>query len=94
MGPSLGLDLLHASILDADLFAQQLNFTLEPLEFRPEAEAGIEALSGPAEGGGQGEFCERDGLHGRRADATGPASGKRKRTCDTGHGQPPREWQE
>jgi len=86
VGPLLGFDVLHAGILDADLFTQKLDLLPEALEFRPEAEAGIEALSGPAEGGGQGEVGEGDGVHSRRADATWPASGKRKGTSDTGHG--------
>ena len=75
---------------DADLFPQKRDFLPQPLELRAEAEAGIEALGGPAEGGGQGEIGERDGVHGRRADAAGPAAGQRKRMGqrDTGHGRP------
>ncbi|PYT17063.1 MAG: hypothetical protein DMF51_03270 [Acidobacteria bacterium] len=94
MRPLLGLDLLHPGILDAGLLAQQLDLLPEALELRPEAEAGVEALGGPAEGGGQGEFCEGDGVHSRRADVTGTASKRRKGTDDTGHGHPPGEWQE
>ena len=93
MGPLRGLDLLHAGILDAGLFAQQLNLLLEPLDFGPEAEARIEALAGPAQGGGQGEIGEGDGVHDCRSDAARPASGKREGMCDTGHGQPPEEMQ-
>jgi hypothetical protein len=69
----VGHDVLHAGILDADLFAQKRDLLPMPFELRPEAEAGIEALGGPAEGHGQGEIGEGDGVHCRRADATGPS---------------------
>jgi len=94
VGPLLGFDVLHAGVLDADLLPQKRDFVPEALKLGPEAKAGVEALSGPAEGGSQGEIGEGDGVHSRRADATRPASGKRKGTGDAGHGQPPREWQE
>src|SRR5947209_9972016 len=81
----------HAGVLDADLLTQKRNLEPEALKLGPEAEARIDALSGPAKGGGQGEVGEGDGVHSRRADATGPASGKRKGTGDTSHGQPPEE---
>ncbi len=60
----------------------------EALEFRSESEAGVQALAGPAEGGGQSEFGDGDGMHGRRADVTGPASGEREGMGlrDSGHG--------
>jgi len=81
------------AVLDADFFAQQLDLLLEPLDLGPETEAGIEALSGPAKGGDQGEIGKGDGVHGCRANATRPAPGKRKRSCDAGHGRPPEETQ-
>jgi len=63
MGPSLDLDVLHRGVLEAALFTQKRDLVPEPLEFRPEA--AVEALSGPAEGGGQSEIGEGDGVHSR-----------------------------
>ncbi len=93
MGPLLGFDVFHAGVLDADLLPEKRHFALEALDLGPEVKAGVEALSGPAKSGGQGDVGEGDGVHSRRTNATGPASGKRKGTGDTGDGQPPREWQ-
>ena len=81
------------AVLDADLLTQKRDLVPEALKLGPEAKAGVEALSGPAKSGGQGDVGEGDGVHSRRTNATGPASGKRKGTGDTGDGQPPREWQ-
>jgi len=93
IGPSVGLDLLHAGVLDTDLFAQKGDLPVEPFELCLDAEPWIEAVSGPGEGPGQGEIGEGDGVHRRRADASGPVAGlwKGRLECDSGHGRPPEE---
>ncbi len=72
VGPLLGLDVLHAGVLDADLLRQERDFVLEALNLGPEAE--VEALGRPDEGCGQGEIGKGNGVHSCRADAAGTAS--------------------
>jgi hypothetical protein len=96
MGPSMCLKLLHAGILDSDLFAQQLGFRLEPVAFGLPAELTVQTFRSPTLGQRQGGSGERDDLDYCRADATGPASGQGKRMelRGAGHGQPPQGIQE
>jgi hypothetical protein len=52
VGSSVGLDLLHSGVLDADFLAEKASLPSEPLDVCLEAESGIEAVSGPTEGPG------------------------------------------
>jgi len=73
MGASVRLELLHAGILDADLFAKEMDFLLEPVAFGLPSELGVHALRSPALRQRQGGSGERNDLDYRRADTTGPA---------------------
>jgi len=46
MGSSVGLELLHAGILDADLFSQELDLLLQPITLGPPSELMVHALRG------------------------------------------------
>jgi hypothetical protein len=93
IGPSVGLDLLHAGVLDADLFVQEGDLTLEPFDFRLVAKPGIEAVSGPAEGLGKSEIGEGNGVDSGRPNAPWPALGQGKGwvKSDTRHRGLPQE---
>lgn len=75
---ALGWELLHASVFDAGLLAEEVDFLAEPIVFFLEADAGAGAVGGDAAGVGQGDLCERDGVHDGGSDAPGPALRKRK----------------
>ena len=75
MGTPVGLELLHAGILDANFFSNQLDFLLKAVPLSSPAELTVHALRRPTLGQRQGGLGERDDLNDRRADATGPASG-------------------
>jgi hypothetical protein len=79
MGPSVGLELLHAAIPGTDLFSQKLDLLLRALPFGISSELRIQALRSPALSQRQGGSGKGDDLDYGRADATGPASGKWKR---------------
>jgi hypothetical protein len=71
----MGLDLLHPDILDADLLSQKRDLPPESLQLLLVAEPWVEALHGQAEGPRESETGEGDGVHGCRANVTGPAAG-------------------
>jgi len=88
MGPSMGFDLLHTSILDANLLTKDLDLVLKPVLFSPLSKLRVQALRSPTLGQCQGGPGKGDDLDDRRADAPGPASGKWKgcRQGNWGHG--------
>jgi hypothetical protein len=86
IGASVGLDLFHAGVLDANLLAQERDLTSKPFEFGLKAESGIKAVSGPAERLGESEIGQGDGMHRRGANVAGPASGQGKGTGPSGIG--------
>ena len=78
MGSSVGFELLHAGILDANLFSQELDLLLKPIIFCLSSELTVHALRRPTLGQRQGGSGQGNDLDDRRADATGPASGERE----------------
>jgi hypothetical protein len=64
VGPLLGLDMLNAGVLYADLFTQQLDLLLRTVYLGPSAEPSVHAVGGTPPGCGVGAFLsnERWGL--------------------------------
>jgi hypothetical protein len=75
MGSPVRLNLLHSGVLDANLFAQELDFLAKPVLFSPSSKLRVHALRRPALGQCQGSSRKGDDLDDRRPDAAGPASG-------------------
>ena len=75
-----GGDLLHAGVLDADLFAEQLDLLLEPILFGRQPHAGVDAVGCPAAGAGRGELRQRDDVEHGGAKRIAPAARQRNRS--------------
>jgi len=88
MRPSVGLDMFHPGVLDADLLAQEQDLLPQPVLFSLLSKLRAHALRSPAMGQRQGGPSEGDDLDDGRADPPGPASGERKgcRQGNWGHG--------
>jgi hypothetical protein len=92
-GRSVRLELLHAGILDTDLFAKELDLLLLAIPFSPLSKLRVQALRSPTLGQCQGGPGKGDDLDDRLADAPGPASGQREgsRQGNLGHEPSPGE---
>lgn len=58
----VGVDSCHAGIFDADLFSEQGDFLVGPVELGLESDAGVEAACSPTAGIGRGELGERNDM--------------------------------
>src|SRR5436309_13190617 len=67
MGTPVGLELLHAGILDANFFSKQLGFLLKMVSLSSPAELTVHALRSPALGQGKGGSRKEDDLNDRRS---------------------------
>jgi hypothetical protein len=71
MGPSMGFDLLHTSILDANLLTKELDLLLLAIAFSPLSKLRVQALRSPTLGQCQGGPGKGDDLDDRRSNKTG-----------------------